>query len=66
MCFIIRGRPAEEKVIHAGAVKGYPKLVGNFHVLKKKFVFPNRGMKLILIRRNLSPVLLAAGFLLLH
>lgn len=66
MCFVISSGPAEEKVICAVTVKGYPELVGNFHVAKKMFVFPNRGMKLILIRRNLSPVLLSAGFLLLH
>ena len=53
-------------MIHAAAVKGSPELVGSFHLLKKMFGFPNRGMKLILTRRNLSPVLLSAGFLLLH
>lgn len=47
-------------------VEGYSELEDNFHLLQKMFVFLNRGMKLILIRRNLSPVLLSAGFLLLH
>lgn len=66
LCFVIRSRPAEEKITHAVTVKGDPEPVGNLHLLKKMFVFPNRSMKLILIRRNLSPVLLSAGFLLLH
>lgn len=66
MCFIIRSRRAEEKVIHAVIVKGNHELVGNFYLLKKVVVFPNRGMKLILISRSLRSVLPSAGFCLLR
>lgn len=65
-CALHHHEEASRGAIHAVTVRGNPPPVGTFHLLEKMSVFPNRGMKLILIRRSLSPVLLSAGFLLLH